>query len=69
MHFDMEKGRLPKKVRRTINDAQRPPQPLMHLTAEILRIGPDQQTRSYDENGNKYKRTSGIEVKEVAHMA
>ena len=28
MNFGMEKGRLTKKVRRTINDVQRPPQPL-----------------------------------------
>ena len=28
MNFGMEKGRLTKKVRRTINDVQRPPKPL-----------------------------------------
>jgi hypothetical protein len=31
---------LTKKVRRTIDDAQRPHQPLMHLIVEILRICP-----------------------------
>jgi hypothetical protein len=28
MNFKIEKGQLTKEVRRTINDAQRPPQPL-----------------------------------------
>jgi hypothetical protein len=31
INFDMEKGRLTTNVRMTINDAQRPPQPLIHF--------------------------------------
>ena len=36
MNFGMEKGRLTKKVRRTINDVQRPPKTLDVWTAEIF---------------------------------
>jgi hypothetical protein len=36
MNFGIEKGRLTKKVRRTINDVQRPPKTLDVWTAEIF---------------------------------
>ena len=47
MNFGMEKVRLTKKVRRTINDVQRPPQQLDNLTAEMFADLSGPATRSY----------------------